>query len=103
MSYPDEKTFRRIRKLAEDLEADFVLGENPSTTDKIKYQLCQVFIGYIMGHNLTQTSLAEKLGIPQPRLNEVLKCKIHLFTIDRLLEYYSKLFPNSELEFREVS
>jgi len=88
MSYPDEKTFKKIRDLAEGLDADFVLGENPSSTDKIKYQLCQIFVEYVMDNEIKQTELAKKLDIPQPRINEVLKCKIHLFTIDRLIEYH---------------
>lgn len=103
MSFPDKKTFKKIRDLAEDLDPDFVLGDNPTSTDKIKYQLCQIFVAYIQDHEVTQTELSESLGIPQPRLNEVLKCKIHLFTIDRLIEYHSKLFPDATLELKKVS
>jgi predicted XRE-type DNA-binding protein len=103
MGFPDKKKLDQIKNLAEKLEPDFVISKDANQTDKIKYQLCQLFIVYMMDNKLTQSNLAEKLDLPQPRINEVLKCKIHLFTIDRLVEYYSKLYPNSELKLKDVS
>lgn len=103
MAFPDKKELKKIRDLAEKLDADFVISKDASQSDKIKYQLCQLFIAYMQDNDLTQSSLAEKIGIPQPRLNEVLKCKISLFTIDRLVEYYSKIYPDSELTLKDVS
>ncbi len=103
MAFPDKKELKKIRDLAEQLDADFVISKDASQSNKIKYQLCQLFIAYMQDNDLTQSSLAEKIGIPQPRLNEVLKCKISLFTIDRLVEYYSKLYPGSELTLKDVS
>lgn len=103
MGFPDKKKLKQIRDLAENIDADFVISKDASQSDKIKFQLCQIFIAYMQDNNLTQSSLAEKIDIPQPRLNEVLKCKINLFTIDRLVEYYSKLYPDSELTLKDVS
>ena len=43
---------------------------------------------------MTQKELAEELGIEPARLNEIVKYRIDLFTIDRLLGYAELLKPN---------
>lgn len=46
--------------------------------------------------------LANRLGIAQPRANEILKCKIQNFTIDRLLNYYAILFPGASVDVKSA-
>ncbi len=42
---------------------------------------------------ITQKELAEKLEIEPARLNEIVKYRIDLFTVDRLLGYAELLNP----------
>jgi predicted XRE-type DNA-binding protein len=43
---------------------------------------------------ISQKELAEKLGIEPARLNEIVKYRIDLFTVDRLLDYVELLDPD---------
>ncbi|NEJ19476.1 helix-turn-helix domain-containing protein [Rhizobium leguminosarum] len=38
-----------------------------------------------------QADVAEALGIPQPRVSELMRGKVHLFSADRLIGYLARL------------
>lgn len=43
---------------------------------------------------MSQKQLADKLGIDPARLNEIVKYRIDLFTVDRLMGYLELLNPD---------
>jgi len=52
---------------------------------KLRSQLMMEVSDYVKQSGFTQSQAAKKLGITQPRLNDVLKGKIEKFTVDRLV------------------
>jgi len=48
-------------------------------------QLMSVLTDTVEGWNLTQAAAAKRLGITQPRLNDLLKGRFHKFSLDTLL------------------
>ncbi len=52
---------------------------------KLRSQLMMVVSEYVKQSGLTQAEAAKKLGITQPRLNDVLKGRIEKCTVDRLV------------------
>jgi predicted XRE-type DNA-binding protein len=54
---------------------------------------------YIQDHYLTQMQAASCLGISQPRVNNLLKGKINLFTIDALVKMLSKVGVHISIMF----
>jgi predicted XRE-type DNA-binding protein len=58
---------------------------------KLRAQLMREVEKYIQDHHLTQMQAASCLGISQPRVNNLLRGKINLFTIDALVKMLSKV------------
>lgn len=97
MSFPDEKELSRIRKKLSKAQPTRSLPKNASKSDKLKYELCRQFVKYLMKHDVTQKELAEEIDIQPARINEIVKYRIDLFTVDRLLDYAERLRPNLKI------
>lgn len=97
MGFPDEKELSRVRKKLSKVEPTRSLPKDASKSDKLKYELCRQFVKYLMKHELTQKELAEEIDIQPARMNEIVKYRIDLFTVDRLLDYAERLRPNLKI------
>ena len=93
MGMPPKKELDRMRKKLEKVEPTRGLPPNASKADRLKYELCKQFVEYLNRSQVTQKELAESLGIEPARLNEIVKYRIDLFTVDRLLGYLELLNP----------
>ena len=71
--------------------------KDASKSDKLKYELCRQFIKYLLKHKMTQKELAEEIDIQPARMNEIVKYRIDLFTVDRLLNYAERLKLNLKI------
>ena len=76
------------------------------TSDTVEYNAwslkskLMLIIGLVVRDNkLTQTEVAEKLGISQPRVSNLLKGKGEKFSIDALLTMLFKLGFSSDINF----
>ena len=98
MGMPDEKTLAKMRKKLENVEPTRGLPENATKAQKIKYKLCEKFVVHIMKAGISQAELARKLRIDPARLNEIVKYRIDLFTIDKLLEFTEMVDPSVEID-----
>ncbi len=97
MAFPNEKELKKIREKLENAEPSHLLPRNASKVDKLKYALCQKFVVYLLDHNISQAELARNLNMDTARLNEIVKYKIDLFTVDKLIEFAQRLDPNLEI------
>jgi predicted XRE-type DNA-binding protein len=98
MAFPNDKELKMIREKLEKVDPSHLLPKNASKTDKLKYVLCQKFVVYILEHQISQADLARKLKMDTARLNEIVKYKIDLFTVDKLLEFAQRLDPDLEIK-----
>jgi len=98
MGMPDEKTLAKMRKKLESVEPTLILPKNATKSQKIKYKLCEKFVEHILKTGVTQAELARTLGIDPARLNEIVKYRIDLYTIDKLIEYVELLDPNIDVD-----
>lgn len=57
----------------------------------IRADLMSQLKGVIEKRRLTQKEAAEALGVTQPRVSDLVRGKIHLFTIDTLVEMLTHL------------
>ena len=94
MDFPSKKELDRVLRKLESIEPTRVLPKDASKTDRLKQDLCKQFVIYLREHQVNQKELAEKLEIEPARINEIVKYKIELFTVDRLLGYLEKLNPD---------
>ena len=97
MGFPDEKELTRARKKLSKAEPTRSLPKDASKSEKLKYELCRQFVKYILKNEVTQKELAKEIGIEPARLNEIVKYRIDLFTVDRLLGYVERLKPNLKI------
>jgi len=97
MTFPNEKELKKIREKLEKVEPSRLLPRNASKADKLKYALCQKFVVYLLEHEISQAELARNLNMDTARLNEIVKYKIDLFTVDKLIEFAQRLDPNLEI------
>ena len=98
MSFPNEKTLKIMRKKLDKVEPARLLPKNASKADQVKYKLCEKFVVYLLKHKISQVQLARKLKVDPSRINNIVKYRIDLFTIDKLLDLTEKLEPSIHVE-----
>ena len=98
MGFPSKKEIVRAKKRIESVEPVELLPSDASKVDKLKFELCKQFAVYLRINDMSQVALAKKLDIEPARLNEIVKYRVELFTLDRLLGYAEKLNPNIKIK-----
>ena len=98
MTFPSEKELKKIREKLDKADPSYLLPEHATKAEKLKYELCKKFVVYIRKNKVTQIELSKRLNIDPARLNEIVKYKIHLFTVDKLIEFAQLLDPNLEIK-----
>jgi predicted XRE-type DNA-binding protein len=91
MSFPNEKTLKKMDKILSKHSGSYVLSPNAEPLDRFKYDLCQRIVRYKKANNLTQRQLAKTIGIDEARISEILHYKIWKYSIERLMLYLQKL------------
>jgi len=100
-AFPDEQTLRRVRdKLsgANYRGGNLALPANATEVERAKYRLCQLIAKYQREHGLLQKELAEKIGVDESRISDILRGRIQSFTLDRLIAYAEKLHPGLRVQ-----
>ena len=98
MKFPNDKELKKMREKLEKAEPSRTLLENATKADKVKYKICEKFVLHLLETKKSQAALSRELSIDTARINDIVKYRINLFTIDKLLEFAEKLDPNIELE-----
>lgn len=98
MGFPSEKALAKIRKKLEKVEPSRLLPKNASKADQVKFKLCEKFVTYLLDHKITQVQLSKKLKVDPSRINEIVKYRIDLFTVDKLMDLAEKLHLEFDVE-----
>ncbi|MDE0119007.1 MAG: XRE family transcriptional regulator [Bdellovibrionales bacterium] len=98
MRYPKTKDIKKVLRELKDTDFIQVIPLEAPKIDKIKYELCKMFVAYIKKENITQAALARQLKVDRSRVNWIVKYRIENFTIDRLYELLEKILPDCELQ-----
>ena len=91
MGFPSEKELKIIRKKLEKVEPSRMLPKNASKVEKVKYKLCEKFVVYLRENEMTRIKLAKKLKVDPARIDEIVKYRIELFTVDKLGDFAEQL------------
>ena len=100
-AFPDDSTLKRVRDKLSDLNyqgGNLALPAAATEVDRAKYQLCQLIARYQREHGLMQKDVAEKIGVDESRISDLLRGKIESFTLDRLIGYAEKLHPGLRVQ-----
>jgi len=91
MGFPTEKELKAVRAKLEKAEPSRMLPKNASKADRLKYELCEKFVIYLTKHKISQAQLARKLKVDPARINEIVKYRIELYTVDKLMDLAERL------------
>ena len=97
-----DKEFEKILQEAEDPKSvgrgSWACPENPASSEKAKYELCEKILGYQEDNNLSDEIMTRKLHLTQSELEDVLFCRISKFSLEYLMNVASKLFLPAEIK-----
>ncbi len=85
------KMLNTVRKQADTLEWTEMIGDDADPINQMKFAICQEFIGLQTQINITQVKLAEIVGVNRSRINDIIHCRFHLFSLETLICYLLKL------------
>ena len=76
---------KKSRQIGPGIFSD--LGFPPAEAEnlRIRSAMMRALIEFIRGNKLTQERAAKLLGVTQPRISDLVRGKIHLFSIDNLV------------------
>ena len=98
MGFPSEKELKKIKTKLAAAEPSRTLPEGASKADQLKYKLCEKFVVYLLEGKLSQAQLARDLKVDPARINEIVKYRIDLFTVDKLMDLAEQLDPDLEVD-----
>jgi predicted XRE-type DNA-binding protein len=81
------------------------LGDNNAQAEnlRIRSELMMELAGWISRTGLTQAQAARRLGVTQPRISDLVRGRIDLFSIDTLVNMLTAAGLHLELHVREAS
>ena len=98
MGFPNEKELKAIRSKLAKVEPSRLLPKNASKADLLKYKICEKFVIYLRENQMSQVALARKLKVDPARINEIIKYRIDLYTVDKLLDLSERLHLELKVE-----
>jgi predicted XRE-type DNA-binding protein len=75
---------------------NYALPENPTSLQRFKYNLCQTILNYKLTNALSTAEIAERINLSQAETQDILHSKIEVFTLDRLVDYSSKILADHQ-------
>lgn len=97
MKFPNEKALARMRKKLEKAQGTVMLPENPTPSEQLRWDICQLFIKYANSNDLKNIELAKKLEIHESEVSKILHHRIERFSTDKLLDLLSKIYPKHKI------
>jgi len=94
---------KKLLKSLKNSDYSHLLPDDANEVDKIKFELCKMFVLYLKKTSLSQTELADKLSVNKSRINWIVKYRIENFSIDYLYTLLKKLNPNVSLRISAVA
>lgn len=90
--YPerDKEIIAKISDLNYEV-GNYVLPENASVEEKIKYEICQTILTYQQENKVSYKKLTQYLELPFAKTMGILKRRIDNFTLKELVNYLEKL------------
>jgi len=81
------------------------LGFAPAEAEnlRIRSAMMRALVGFVRTNKLTQARAAKLLGVPQPRISDLMCGKIHLFSIDNLVKLLAAAGLRVDLRVKKVA
>ena len=93
----------KITKGSENIFRDLGFDEPEAENLKLRSDLMIRIEKHVLQSGLTQAAAAKELGITQPRLNQLLKGKIQLFSLDALVNMLAQAGMRVNMTVRKAA
>lgn len=98
MRFPSKKEIERLLASITEDDYSIVPPKDAPPVDKAKYDLCRKFNVYLRETNTSQAELARQIDVDRSRINWIVKYRIEHFTIDKLLELWTRIDPKCQIK-----
>ena len=88
-------------KSSDNLFRDLLKSPNQETL-KAKHEAAAFIRSYMLSNGLAQAELAERCGLTQPQVSQIVNFKLRNFSIDRLNEALAKIDDTARIETQPV-
>lgn len=93
MKFPSKKEIERILANITEDDVSIAPPKDAPPVDRAKYDLCAKFIVFLRETNTSQAELARQIDVDRSRINWIVRYRIEHFTIDKLLELWTRIDP----------
>lgn len=70
---------------------------------KVRSALMMAVQEYVTANNLTQAEAAQRLGVTQPRVSDLMRGKIELFSVDTLINMLAAAGQDIEIRLKKAA
>lgn len=70
---------------------------------KVRSALMMAVQEYVTANNLTQAEAAQRLGVTQPRVSDLMRGKIELFSVDTLINMLAAAGQDIEIRLKRAA
>jgi predicted XRE-type DNA-binding protein len=93
----------KVRRGSGNVFADLGFGSEEASNLALRSELMMEIERYVTREALTQRAAALRLGISQPRLNDLLRGRLAKFSLDALVALVEKTGQRVELRIRKAA
>ena len=101
LNQEEEKIFQWVE--SDECLGSWIPSKNANTNEKTKYQFSQVITRYLVKNNLSETEMAQKLGLDKNATAKLLRGYTENFSLDSLISYTEKLHLPLQVKITEES
>ena len=98
MTFPDDKTLKKMRSKLEKLNGTLMLPEYPTPLEQFRWDICQKFVKYKRENGITHEEMGKLLGVDKGKISKILRHRVDEFSTDRLISYLQILEPDTSLK-----
>jgi predicted XRE-type DNA-binding protein len=91
------------RKAKGDVFTDLGFAPAEAENLRIRSAMMRALVAYLRKERFTQAQAAKVLGVTQPRISDLTRGKIHLFSIDNLVVLLAAAGLRVDLRFRKAA
>jgi predicted XRE-type DNA-binding protein len=95
----EEKIFQWVA--SDECLGSWMPGKTASMTEKTKYQFSQVITRYLVKNNLSESEIANRLGLDKNTTAKLLRGYTENFSLDSLIAYVDKLHLPLQVKITE--
>jgi predicted XRE-type DNA-binding protein len=93
----------RKQQHADDIFDQLGFNAKEAANLRLRAEMMNILIGEIEKRRLTQSQAAKVLGVTQPRISDLMRGKLHLFSIDTLVALLSGLGLRVEMKVKRAA